>query len=67
MRDTLLLIGGLVPIIITESSSKDEYFSCSPIFLEVFDELFHGFDELLYEILLLLLLLEILKKYFFCN
>ena len=46
MGDTQQLIGGLVPIILTESSSKDDCLSCSSIFLEGFNELFHCFDEL---------------------
>ena len=46
MSDTWQLIGGLLPIILTRSSSKDDYLPCSSIFLEGFDELFHWFDEL---------------------
>ena len=46
MGDTWKLIGGLVPIIPTESSSKDNLFPCSSISLEGFDELFQSFDEL---------------------
>ena len=41
MGDTLQLIGGLVPTILAESSSKDDCLSCSSIFLEGFDELLH--------------------------
>ena len=77
MDDTWKLIGGLVPITLTELFSKDDCLTCSPIFLEgfnelyrlfdilfkslasifwkVFDELFHGFNELLHAL------------YFFCS
>ena len=79
MGDTWQLIGGLVSIILTESSPKNN-FSCSFIFLEwfnellhVFDELFHarlsifldGFDELLQTLLLLSLKLDMIKLNFF--
>ena len=60
MGDTWLLISGLVPKIITESSSKDIFLPCSSIFLEGFDELFHAR-------LLLLLQLEILQHHCFDN
>ena len=48
MGDTRLLIAGLVPIIITESYSKDDFLTCSSLCLEGFDELFHATLSLLY-------------------
>ena len=68
MGDTWQFIGGLVPIILMKSSSKDDCFPCSSIFLEGFNEILEGFDELLnvfdelsHVLLLLLLKLDILK------
>ena len=55
MGDTWLLISDLLPIILTKSSSKDDCLTCSSIFLEGFDEIFHAF-------LLLLLLLDIIRN-----
>ena len=46
MGDIWQLIGGLVPIILSRSSSQDNFLTCSSIFLEGFDELFHWFYEL---------------------
>ena len=46
MGDTWKLIGVLVPIVLTEYSSKDDCLPCSSTFLEGFNELFHRFDEI---------------------
>ena len=43
MGDTRQLIGDLVPIILTGSSSKDDCLPCPSIFLEVLNELCHFF------------------------
>ena len=50
MGDIQQLIGGLLPIILMKSSSKDDCLPCSLIFLEEFNELFHSFDELFHAI-----------------
>ena len=46
MGDSQQLIGGLIPIILTASSSKDDCLPCSSIFLEGCNELYHFFDKL---------------------